>query len=44
VTAPVAISDTDQLDTCLHAAMKKWQFPPGKAMPSTWMTVTLRAR
>jgi hypothetical protein len=44
VTAPVAISDTDQLDTCLHAAMKKWQFPPGKAMASTWMTVTLRAR
>ena len=43
-TAPVAISDTDQLDTCLHAAMKKWQFPPGKAMASTWMTVTLRAR
>jgi hypothetical protein len=44
VTAPVAISDTDQLDTCLHTAMKKWQFPPGKAMASTWMTVTLRAR
>jgi hypothetical protein len=44
VTAPVAISDTDQLDTCLHTAMKKWQFPAGKAMASTWMTVTLRAR
>jgi TonB family protein len=44
VTAAVAISDTDQLDTCLSAAMKKWQFAPGKPMAGAWMTITLHAR
>jgi hypothetical protein len=44
VTGPIAISDTDQLDKCLHAAMKKWEFAAGKPMPPVWMTVTLRAR
>lgn len=44
VTAAVAISDTDQLDTCLSVAMKKWQFAPGKPMSGAWMTITLHAR
>jgi hypothetical protein len=43
VLSPVAISDTDELDTCLHAAMKKWQFPAGKPMPQIWLTVALHA-
>jgi outer membrane biosynthesis protein TonB len=41
--APVAISDTDQLDTCLTAAMKKWQFAPKKPMGQIWLTVALHA-